>query len=187
MIPQDTLDEWQRLADAATPGPWRHVDRVGDKPQFLFVAAVAPNMRVVSTHDSGSSYPASDASFIAASREAVPDLIAEVESLRAQCAAMREHIEWHNRPSGRFGTQPGDGCPASTRCDGCDAVLSLNAGAGILARHAAEVQAARNAALEEAAQVIEDYFMDEASRPDTNSARAAVIRRLKSGGKETER
>ena len=73
MIPDETLAQWQALADAATPGPWEADDTsvgVGN----WWVAHVEE-------HD-GPVTAEADAAFIAASRDAVPQLLDEVAELR---------------------------------------------------------------------------------------------------------
>lgn len=83
-VTAEELAEWRRLCDAATPGPWE-------------VKATVFNSRVVSPSgvvvgDWGMASYLSDVDngkFIAASRQAMPRLLAEVERLRGllkQCA-----------------------------------------------------------------------------------------------------
>lgn len=74
------LDAIEAVANAATPAPWEAYYTVhGDpyvaqqgRPKFGVVVSTAPD-----------DYGRADAEFIAASREAVPALIAEVRRLRA--------------------------------------------------------------------------------------------------------
>lgn len=86
-ITEAQLDEWARLAEEATPGPWYGADQVRPSPEERAIPA--------SVLDSGRSaiFRAvwlidnkrwnRDAAFIAAAREAIPALIAEVRRLRA--------------------------------------------------------------------------------------------------------
>lgn len=78
------LDELQSLCDAATEGPWTHErpPRTGDFTEWMIIAAVAHNQGIYA-RPPGGSFPYSDQKFIAASRTAMPDLIAEVRRLRA--------------------------------------------------------------------------------------------------------
>lgn len=81
------LAEWSRLASAATPGPWR----ANDASEWL---TTGPTWEVVFTGPADDPLVAgedvalanyveqADAEFIAAAREAVPALVAEVERLR---------------------------------------------------------------------------------------------------------
>jgi hypothetical protein len=91
----EQLAEWRALADEATEGPWEHI--TGRSSHRLLAAVTAPN---VATGD-GSVIAvtvevlAPDAAFIAATREAVPALIAEVERLRSKVARVETLLgEW---------------------------------------------------------------------------------------------
>jgi hypothetical protein len=82
---QQELDALKALADAATPGPWEEVAESGewwmttatDEDGSLYVIPDTANMNQA------------DVDFIAASRTAVPALLAEVE--RLQVAWSAEH------------------------------------------------------------------------------------------------
>lgn len=85
------LDERDRLADAATPGPWvtpdglcvRHQDREPWRPVCLVWDARR-------THAEQGVY---DLDFIADARTAVPALVAEVRRLRHEGDLMRRSLE----------------------------------------------------------------------------------------------
>lgn len=77
------LDAWERLAREATPGPWRWVERDGtsggyvhlvDDGGFLYGSCIPENGR-----------------FVAAAKEAVPALVAEVRRLRGE---QRADLSW---------------------------------------------------------------------------------------------
>jgi hypothetical protein len=86
------LEAIRRRVDAATPGPWEHVDH-GDGPDSTFMGCgqvITLGERVMGGDicaPSGDCYPRSgyrpldDMAFIAAARSDVPDLLAEVERL----------------------------------------------------------------------------------------------------------
>ncbi len=87
MITDDELAEWQRLCDAATPGPWRLDGRhdYDDGSEFGIDMIVANNGEPVVIADSGVYPPhGQDAEFIAAARSAIPRLLEEVRRLRAE-------------------------------------------------------------------------------------------------------
>ena len=75
----DELDRLQALADAATGGPWTAATTVDEYGQRLHTMDVLPltSFGEIEPHD---------AAFIAASRDAIPALIAEVRRLRWQAA-----------------------------------------------------------------------------------------------------
>lgn len=73
------LARLQELADAATAGPWTAAATVDEYGQRLHTVDVLP----LTTFGE---IELNDAAFIAASREAVPALIAEVRRLRAEVA-----------------------------------------------------------------------------------------------------
>jgi len=79
MITNEQITEWRRLAEAATPGPWttdgnefavegRRLGKCYDQYDGVRLAI----------HDNA----IADAAFIAAAREAIPALLAEVERLQ---------------------------------------------------------------------------------------------------------
>jgi hypothetical protein len=70
------LAELAALAEAATPGPWEHIER--DKPYMFKDRVNAPCgcCGLIASKVAGW-----DAAFIAAAREAVPQLIAELNRL----------------------------------------------------------------------------------------------------------
>jgi hypothetical protein len=78
------LDEWERLAAAATPGPWRHrttSDPTGEQYSCVTASERAPGRSPRTIIVGDTDY--TDAAFIAAARDAVPALVAEVRRLRA--------------------------------------------------------------------------------------------------------
>ena len=95
---EEQLGQLEALADAATPGPWA-VDNDTDKRAMIATREAGPIAGMFRR----------DADFAAASREAVPALVAEVRRLRALvreayaegfedgCFAERgENRFWHN-------------------------------------------------------------------------------------------
>lgn len=79
MTATERLDQWAALADGATPAPWviEH-GRIWTEPPDPIRGEEIVSM-------SGSRAWMSDAEFIAASREAVPALIAAVKAVLDQC------------------------------------------------------------------------------------------------------
>lgn len=78
----DRVAELRALADAATPGPWTLYDRgVGWEVSEL------PDV-----HD-GTTFNRPDAEFVAAARTAIPELLDDVEQLRAQRGDAFREIE----------------------------------------------------------------------------------------------
>ena len=82
---QQELDALKALADAATPGPWEEVAESGE---WWITSASDETASLYVIPDTGLTNQA-DVDFIAASRTAVPALIAEVE--RLQVAWSAEH------------------------------------------------------------------------------------------------
>jgi hypothetical protein len=110
------FEEWKRLAEEATPGPWEHD---GDALSWDEEQGYASEHVVTSvgewrqqSPDTGAAMAqqARDAHFIAAAREAVPALIAEVERLqRAQGEVVRCLLYVTCPHCGEsYGTPPGD-------------------------------------------------------------------------------
>ena len=77
------LAEWERLAAAATPGPWRQDP--GGRAGARFDDVLADGSNIAEWIE-----PA-DAAFIAASRTALPALVAEVRRLREALEQVRGH------------------------------------------------------------------------------------------------
>lgn len=69
MISEEKLDEWERIANAATPGPWRFT-------RGSVVAIASPK----------------DKRFISVAREAVPALIARVRQLEKEADWLASHV-----------------------------------------------------------------------------------------------
>lgn len=92
MTDQSQIDQWRALAEAATPGPWKlHLvdDTTIISNNGLDICTTCDSAEV-ERHDSYNieyERMEADAAFIAASREAVPALIAEVERLREALGA----------------------------------------------------------------------------------------------------
>ena len=84
MITQEQLARWRALADAATPGPWEQVAESGE----WWISG--PDIERHFVIDTTNGVNAQNADFIAAAREAVPALLAEVERLTAE---VRRHEE----------------------------------------------------------------------------------------------
>lgn len=78
--PDADLAELQRLCDAATSGPWEYAD---DASQVLFGKGTHGGV-VCEFPDPAADATENDANFIAASRDALPKLIAEVRQLRGR-------------------------------------------------------------------------------------------------------
>lgn len=85
MIPDDELDEMQRLCDAASAAPWQYEPFVhwngslSDTHGHVFGVNINP----------GGYVPAANGRFIAAAREALPRLIAEIRELRADSSSAK--------------------------------------------------------------------------------------------------
>jgi len=97
MIPNDLLDQWQALCDAATPGPWI-AQRVGGMhmdgtPDAMIVEAQVEGIweRLLQTSigPADRRQRAVNAEFAAVAREAIPALIAEVRRLRDEIERAR--------------------------------------------------------------------------------------------------
>ena len=87
MTTPEQRTEWQTLADAATPGPWysQENDLIGG---FCVMPTDSPpsQVRACTIADFTS---AKDSRFIAAAREAMPALLAEVAQLQSEVATLR--------------------------------------------------------------------------------------------------
>lgn len=98
MIKPEQLAEWKRLAEEATPGPWR-CECEPDYGHYVHAAPGTPTFTggdmsgtliTGEFGDSGETLGEADSHFIAAARTAVPALVAEVERLREIETAARE-------------------------------------------------------------------------------------------------
>jgi hypothetical protein len=95
---KERLEELKKLCEDATPGPWEH--RVLQNGVQSFVQAPRNNpgdpydIEIMGEDRNVDNYPPSqalaDGNFIAASRTALPELIAEVEFLTKVAEQMRE-------------------------------------------------------------------------------------------------
>lgn len=94
MLTDEQLAEWERLANEAMPGPWECDYSSGSvnscAPQFLL-----DDEGPLWVADYGSTANEQNGEFIAAAREAVPELIAEVRRLREQCKLLLDALDWH--------------------------------------------------------------------------------------------
>jgi hypothetical protein len=115
-LPRVDLATLRRLADAASPGPWRagswrghcrlahthgpsvckydyELETAAPDDDFFgrYVSGVEPTT-IVGSSDDGPMLNRHDAAFIAAARAAVPALCDEVERLRAELAAVEQEL-----------------------------------------------------------------------------------------------
>lgn len=84
MTDQD-FQQWRALSEKASPGPWRHVQTLNAAGEIhCDIVRVGPQQTTLAHDGDGgdADFYERDAAFIAAAREAVPALIAEVERLR---------------------------------------------------------------------------------------------------------
>lgn len=91
MITDEQLDEWGRLAEAATPGPWEAGPWWEYELAVFAAQARAPLAAVLSVPRPRATNDANTA-LICASRDAVPALIAEVRRLRGITHAQSEQV-----------------------------------------------------------------------------------------------
>lgn len=101
----EELDRLDALAQAATPGPWEVKAKSGIRPVGRTQNVAATYLQVA--EGGGTLYPfAENAAFIAASRTAIPALIAEIRRLRAQIdgfqGLVNEARRWSDRPGMRW-------------------------------------------------------------------------------------
>lgn len=95
MISHKQLEQWKALANAATPGPW-HAPSIADGVRYLhrneawYGYGCSDSERVPGRQDGDGG--TRDGAFIAAAREAVPVLIAEVEAQAKEIERLREHL-----------------------------------------------------------------------------------------------
>jgi hypothetical protein len=124
----EQIQEWKRLADAATPGPWRHrhveplakwgvsVNEVeAPESDACWIAKVLNHEHCIRTKPGDQ-----NAHFIAASRSAVPALCDEVERLRAENDRLREalrQVQWSARGIHNYKPEP--------MCPICDQIRDL--------------------------------------------------------------
>lgn len=80
------------LADAATPGPWEagEYNRVTADGRHILKCRDQYDGVRLAIHDNANA----DAAFIAAARDAVPELVAEVDRLRAELASHKRHAAY---------------------------------------------------------------------------------------------
>lgn len=98
-IPQEQLEQWRRLVEAATPGPWKDVilpDEHGRPDRWLIMSASHGEIADSFGIDTA------DTAFIAAAREAVPALLTEVERLQRELRIERDGTEAVRRESARY-------------------------------------------------------------------------------------
>lgn len=95
MIPATTLAEWERLASAATPGPWDwDAGDIGNEYSAPYCGVFVANDEDTLIYElrANSKRAKDDAAFIAAARQALPELIAEVLALRKALSASRGYL-----------------------------------------------------------------------------------------------
>ncbi len=83
------LTEMRELVEKATPGEWWVEPHTGVDKRFF----VDPDIVMVDYDDVDHNQQDANAAFMAASRQYVPESIAEIERLRNQLEAAREVIE----------------------------------------------------------------------------------------------
>jgi hypothetical protein len=126
---KEELDKLRELANAATPGPWHTMCVFGswDLP------VAVENDKGMQVFEVQGRFGHTDAAFIAASREAVPKLIDEVERLRVPaelyepaCEAIGELQEENARLRAALEPYASDcGCAAGCRrCEAARAALA---------------------------------------------------------------
>lgn len=91
----EELAEWKRLADAATPAPWKGL-RAEDSDGDL-ACIVSNEGEIASITELANNNFRRDAAFIAATRLAVPALIAEYERMRGWMDAVAAHASFSSR------------------------------------------------------------------------------------------
>ena len=83
-------EEWRRLADAASEGPWEtDVD-----PSIRGLTAVAKRYTTGSISHVSQRSNIPDAAFIAAAREAVPFLLAQLDEAEVREGELRAALTW---------------------------------------------------------------------------------------------
>ena len=101
-LSDERIAEIRERCDKATPGPWSVDEESGD----VWVPSIWRSVAIIEDLDLPLVNPAADRAFIAAARQDVPDLLAEVERLRKE--VLRREIaltsltplgsEWCNDP-----------------------------------------------------------------------------------------
>lgn len=86
----EQLAEWERLAAAATPGPWEAIPTVD--ADFATIKTRG-KLGWMQYHEYDPGIDATDAAFVAAAREAVPALVAEVRRLREALRAVERVVD----------------------------------------------------------------------------------------------
>lgn len=81
-LSDERIAEMRERCDKATPGPWSVDEESGD----VWVPSIWRSVAIIEDLDLPLVNPAADRAFIAAARQDVPDLLAEVERLRARVA-----------------------------------------------------------------------------------------------------
>ena len=88
------VQAWRELAEAATPGPWRHLH--GDSPEGCPHGELEPNgcwEGVYDTNEMNVEDSSGNCAFIAAARTAVPALCAALDEARAEVERLRGAAE----------------------------------------------------------------------------------------------
>lgn len=86
-ITTEQIQELRAWCDAATPGPWKEEPNLGGTP-----CVISEKTAICCTYRMGGQASV-DAAFIAASRTALPQLLDEVSTLRAQLAEAQMEID----------------------------------------------------------------------------------------------
>lgn len=104
---EEELARLERLAGAATPGPWKAEVAERSYPDQAQVIDAPTKCSIIDTYNSGcASDPCPDevffspenARFIAAARTALPALVAEVRRLQAENAKLEANLDLLCRP-----------------------------------------------------------------------------------------
>lgn len=95
-ITDERLQEIEERANRATPGPWMTkpsgANHGGFSLDALIAATAAGKFNRIYATPPGGTYPAADQDFIAAARQDVPDLLAEIRQLRAKVAEQESEL-----------------------------------------------------------------------------------------------
>ena len=99
MLSNERLAAIRERVERATPGPWGVVER-SDRLAYLVRGPKEVNARLVCDVSRGvadrtaaGDTRQADAAFVAAARQDVPDLLAEVERLREEVERLREEVD----------------------------------------------------------------------------------------------
>ena len=93
MTPKEDRAKWQALCDAATPGPWELVNEYGSRVVADGAAWSAPYR--LTPGSVGDPQQIADNAFIAAAREAMPKLLADLDEAEALATAALSTADGH--------------------------------------------------------------------------------------------